>query len=134
MCMMYIKDFSWWCKDKEYIHNSTWEAKYPKVREVWYVKRGVNVWFEVDGKNCYLRPVIVLRKIGSLYFCVPLTTKHKENKYHYLLDYKTFNKTSSVMLSQARIIDIKRFSDNIWWVYKEDFYEIKKIMKEMYLS
>ena len=46
----------------------------------------------------------------------------------------TFGKVSSVMLSQARIIDIKRFSQNIGLCTEKDFKQIKKLMRDMYLS
>lgn len=130
---MYIKEFEQRSEEKKETHESEASILYPKERQVWYMKRWVNIGFESDGKWEFLRPILVMKRIGAMYFCVPLTTKHKDNRFHYLLDQSTFNKTSSVMLSQARVVDVKRFTDHIWTVNKTDFKQIKKLMREMYL-
>jgi len=64
-----------------------------------------------------------------------MTTKHKDNHYHFRLHSPDFGKNidSSLMLSQARIIDIKRFEEMIGYVSDEEFQIIKKLLKDMYL-
>lgn len=64
-----------------------------------------------------------------------MTTKHKDNPYHYKLKSVNFSSeiNSSLMLSQARIIDIKRFEEMIGYVSEEEFQIIKKFLQEMYL-
>lgn len=60
---MYIKDFDGWNKEKQTIHNKKHKQFYPKTRQVWYTKLGVNVGYEADGKAEYTRPVLIIKKI-----------------------------------------------------------------------
>jgi hypothetical protein len=57
--------------------------------------------------------VLVIKRIGSLFWCIPMTTKPKNNRFHYVLKSIKFGEgiVSSLMLSQARIIDFKRFEE-----------------------
>lgn len=128
----YMKDFQWWSVMKPKIHDTTINF-FPKEREVWFVSLGMNIWSETDGKTDYRRPVIVLKKVWSLYFCVPLTTKHKDNIYHYHLG-KIAWKDSSILLSQVKVLDARRFINNIWRIDEQDLLQIKKLIQEMYLG
>ncbi len=131
----YIKEFDIWNKEKKELHMSEEIEIYPKPRHIWYAKFGVNIGSESDGKAEFLRPVLVLSKIGSLYWVVPLTSKFKENIFHHTLESVKFEKIeySLIMLSQARIIDKKRFQERIGkMVSKEEFSEIQKKMKSLY--
>lgn len=130
---MHQKNFKQWWIKKENVHKKN-NSIYPKEREIWFVHRWINIWYESDWKWWFLRPVIVVKKIWSLFFFVTLTTKHKNNNFHYLLKDVDFDVQSSVMLSQWRIIDSKRFSHNIWRVGKKEFTKIKNLMNKMYFS
>lgn len=73
------------------------------------------------------RPVLVLKKVWSLFFIVSMTTKWKDNsKFYYKLDNSYFNKESYIILSQVKMIDKKRFMDYIGRISWEDFDNIKK--------
>ena len=52
---------------------------YINLREIWFVKMGKNIGHEEDGKNKFLRPVLVIKKVGNLFFTVALTSKGKDN-------------------------------------------------------
>jgi mRNA-degrading endonuclease toxin of MazEF toxin-antitoxin module len=132
--MNYSRNFDAWNEEKKSLDAQNLPIRHPKVRYIWYVKLGVNVGFESDGKKKFKRPVLVLAKIGSLYWVVPLTSKLKENAFHYSLKSVSFDdvKNSVVMLSQARVIDVSRFSHEIGRVEKEEFKKIQKKMKSLY--
>ncbi len=69
---------------------------------------GVNIGFEQNGGKDFLRPVVVYKKFNKHVFLgIPLTSKIKEDKFHYEFEYKA-DIRSFVMLSQIRLFDIKR--------------------------
>jgi mRNA-degrading endonuclease toxin of MazEF toxin-antitoxin module len=88
---------------------------------------------EENGKEDFRRPVLVINRIGGLFFVVPLSTKEKDNKFYYRLTSVDFKKPSLVMLSQARVIDKKRFMNKIGEISDEEFQKIKKFLRKMYL-
>lgn len=131
----YIKDFDNWNKIKKGIENGEKKIRYPKERQIRYIKLWVNLWFEADGKSEFTRPVLIVKKVGSLFWCIPMTTKGKLNKFYYRLQSVNFWKDieSSLMLSQARIIDGKRLEEMIWYISEEEFKIIKKLLNDLYL-
>ena len=60
-----------------------------------------------------------------------MTTKEKDNKYHYSLKKHQFDTPSVLLLSQAKILDKKRFEKHIGVVDQEEFKTIKKLLKEL---
>jgi len=131
---MYIKDFDGCNKENQTIHNKKHKQFYPKPRQVWYTKLGVNIWYEADGKTEYTRPVLIIKKIGSLFRCLPLTSQEKSDIFHYAIkDAQRNGKKSRVMLSQAKIIDSRRFEEMLGYVSESEFQTIKKLLKDMYL-
>lgn len=131
--MSYTKDFEGRNIEKQSLESKTSQDFYVNPGEIWYVKLWVNIGFEEDWKREYRRPVLVISRIGSLFFVIPLTSKIKENKYHFRLLSPYFEVTSTAMLSQARVIDKKRFLDKIGWISHEEMMEIQKKLKELYL-
>lgn len=107
---------------------------YVQPREIWYVKLGVNIWFEQNGKREFQRPVLVVERIWILLFVIPLSTKEKNSPYYYKLQSTSFDKPSMAMLSQIRVIDKRRFVNQIGLVSKDELCIIKKLLKEMYLK
>ena len=133
--IMHEKDFDQWSNEKKNIHYKKDNKNfYPKIREVFYAKIGVNIGFESDGKSEFMRPVLILSKIGSLYWAVPLTSKYKQNFFHHELQSISFSNIehSLIMLSQSRIIDKRRLVESLGMVSKEEFQCIQKKMKSMY--
>jgi len=133
----YQKNFDGWNEEKKKLEeNSNQKVFYPKKRQIRYIKLWVNLWFESDGKWKFTRPMLVIKRIGSLFRCIPMTTKNKNNRFHYTLKSIHFKNiiSSSLLLSQARIIDYKRFEEMLWYVSQEEFLIIKKLLKDMYLG
>lgn len=114
--------FFWFNNNKTFINE----------REIWYIRLWINIWFEQDWKWLFRRPILVIKKIGNLFFVVPLSTKWKMNRYNYAITSINFNKPSSIILSQGRVIDKKRFMDYVWTISLQEFEHIKKLLKDMY--
>jgi mRNA interferase MazF len=127
----YEKDFDGWNELKKQLSD---RKKIPefKEREVWWCPLGVNLGFEEDGKNKnFERPVLVFRKFNRWLFAgVPLTTKNKNNEFHFRLPcYKNID--SSVILSQARTLSAKRLIRRVRWVEPKVFDEICRKYAEL---
>jgi hypothetical protein len=65
-----------------------------------------------------------------LYF---LTTKGKDSKFYYRLPDLYFKKPSSIILSQARVMDKARFIEKIGIVSEGIFFDIKEKLKALML-
>lgn len=124
--------FNSWNILKQKVHKKEKEKFYVKQREVWSVIMGQNIWFEEDWKwKDFERPVLVLKKIWIVYLCVAMTTKWKNNDfYHKLKDSVCEN--SYIILSQPKLLDIKRFHYKIETIHEEDFLEIQKKLKNLW--
>jgi mRNA interferase MazF len=76
------KDFDRWNKLKKAINASEEsERVYFHEGDIWWARLGVNVGYEIDGKDRdFSRPVIVLKKYNQYSFlALPLTTASKPN-------------------------------------------------------
>lgn len=124
------KDFAGWHKFKTEIANLH-EAPTFREREVWWCSVGVNVGYEIDGKNTFFnRPVLILRKFNTrLFWGVPLSTKIKENPhYHHMV---FLGKKQSVLLTHLRLYDSKRITDKLGKISHQLFDAIlAKLVKE----
>jgi len=133
--------FDKWNEDKKILEQLDLDKFYVNEREIYYTKMWVNVWFEQDWKNEFLRPVLVLKKLWNLFFTVALTSKNKSNKkFYYKLntavfieEKKKYEDSSYCILSQVRVMDKRRFTDKIWYISKDEFIEIKKILRDFLL-
>lgn len=138
---MLKKSFELWNKEKQNLHFFGKKSVYPKVREIWYTKTGVNIGFEENGKKKFLRPVLVLKKFGNLFFVISLTTKGKDEHYfYYKIKTASFNaknqknaKNSYLILSQVKVMDRKRFTENMGTLPQKEFIQIKKRLKTVLL-
>lgn len=133
-----------WNETKKIIHFQKWDNIsniFINEREFWYVKLGVNIWYEENGKKWFLRPVLILKKVGNLFFVFALTSKWKDkNRFYHQLNDVVFNeknskhkKKSYCILSQVRVIDKKRFTEVMWRVSEDEFLYIKEKLKELLL-
>lgn len=107
---------------------------YINPREIWFAKIGQNIGFEEKGKDNFLRPVLILKKIVNLFFTAALTIKGKDNNfYHKISDVELHNpkhkNSSYVILSQVKVIDKKRYTEKIGNVPKKEFGKIKEKLK-----
>lgn len=101
------KDFEKWNQLKQKIDSTNRQIIY-KDRDVWWCSIGINIGHEENGKNDFFtRPILILRKFNKQIFLgVPLTTKCKENKFYFRINFK--DKEQSAMLSQIRVFESKR--------------------------
>lgn len=114
------KDFKKWHALKS---NIDAEHKSPLFREqeIWWCSLGANVGFEEDGKNeLFERPVLVFRKFNKeLFFGLPMTSKKKEGKYYYSLNFHDAER--SAILSQLRVLSGKRLIRRIGKISDKQF-------------
>lgn len=120
----YSKDYKSWHKLKSQIENEG-EEKFFHEQEIWWCSIGVNVGYEEDGKNTkFERPVLVFRKFNKgMYWGIPLTSKIKKGKFYFTFDFK--ERSSTVILSQLRILSSKRLIRRMGKINKGSFLEIE---------
>ncbi len=119
------KNFDQWNEVKKGVDNS---GNFPnfREREVWFVNLGLNVGYEQNGKGSnYLRPVIIFKKFNyRLFWAVPLTKNVKNHKYYF--NFKINSKENSAILSQLRILDVKRLRYKIGYLSKKNYLLLTK--------
>ena len=123
------KDFDGWNKLKKEIDAREEDSRlFFKDGEVWWVSLGVNIGFEINGKDeQFMRPVIVLKKYNKFSFlALPLTTAKKENKYSMFVG-NIDGKDAYTNFSQLRNIDSKRLINKVAHI-EEDL--LKKIREK----
>ena len=127
-----MNEFSKWCEKKSEIN---WLNKlfFPKHREIWYISIWKNIWFESNWKwDDFKRPILVLKRLWTMFLIVSMTTKWKSNKFYHKIDDKYFWKSSFITLSQFKTIDKKRFIEKIWKLEESEFLEIKNRIKQLF--
>ena len=121
------KDFDNWNKLKK---DLDLKEKLPtfKQREIWWCHIGLNIGDEENGKNTnYHRPILIIKKFNKrIFLAIPLTTQIKDNLYYHKVNFQ--NKTQCAMLSQIRILDVKRLDRKMGKLTSEEFENIKKDM------
>lgn len=118
---------------KKKVNNQNGEI-FVKPREVWFAHLGINVGNEEDGKGVtFQRPVLIIKKVGNMYFVAPMTSKWREDRFYHTLPEHYFGAPSRIILSQARILDKKRLTDKLLSINQEDFLIIKEKLKALLL-
>jgi mRNA interferase MazF len=100
-----------------------------KERDIIFLRMGKNIGYEQDGKGEeFLRPVVIYKKFNkNMFLGIPLTTKKKENIYHFEFTYTNKSKkeiTNSAILSQIKVFDTKRAKYKSGVINKEDFLQL----------
>ena len=129
--MWNMKDFDSWNEIKKKVEMTTLpEDLYFYEREIWWIRMGLNIGSEQDGKGYLsLRPVLILKKHNvQCCLCISLTTINKDNPYHFTFWCK--DDYVSAIISQIKLIDSKRLVRKIGIVSQSEFDEIKKDNKE----
>ena len=103
------KDFDNWNSEKKRLENVGHDSLVVHEREIWWCSIGINLGDEQDGKNeLFERPVLVLRKFNNkIVWVLPMSTQQKDGIYYHSLEHD--GKTFSVLLSQLRLLSVKRF-------------------------
>lgn len=119
-----VKDFGQWLRIKAEL-DIRQDLPTFQEREIWWCSIGLNVGFEILGKDeKFTRPVLILRKYSrSTFFGLPLTSKRKQHPYHYHLN--VAGKEGSVLLDQGRTIDSRRLTKKISKLNENDAVAIK---------
>ena len=123
-----MKDFFNWHSKKSKL-DSIQKRPYFHEAEVWYASLGLNIGYEQDGKGTdYLRPALIVRKFNN-YICwvVPLTHTTKDT-IHYA-HITVLGDESAAILSQLKLIDVKRFSHKIDKISDDDFKLVTRKLK-----
>jgi mRNA-degrading endonuclease toxin of MazEF toxin-antitoxin module len=102
------------------------------MKEIWYIKIWINVWREIFWKKDFFRPVLVVSRIGNMFFCLPLTTKWKCSEFYIKL-FSVYNKKDSyIVVNQWRVFDVQRFFTKVTQVSLQEFEQIKKLLRYRY--
>lgn len=127
-----MDNFDNWNKIKKEVEKKSLIFTF-KVREIYWLNIGQNIGFEVYGKGEeFLRPVLVFRKFSKDSFLgIPLTSKIKEDMFHYNFIPIGKKKNNSAILSQIKLFSAKRIHDKMGKIGSEDFIELKIKMKEL---
>lgn len=122
------KDFDTWNGEKKKLHNGNFEELIFHEREIWWCSIGVNIGDEQDGKNeLFERPVLVIKKFNrKLAWVLPMSAKPKEGKYYFHIEHD--GKTFSVILSQLRLLSVKRFHRFVRKIPPKQFEDIKRLL------
>ncbi len=125
-----MKDFDKWNKLKKEVHKTT-PSGIVHEREIWWSTLGINIGYEEDGKHQqFERPVLILRKFGAeTVVILPLTTKIKRNRFHYIFEYDGVE--FGVILSQIRLISTRRLSRRIRKIGKGLFNDISMALYDL---
>lgn len=95
-------------------------------REIWWCSLGKNIGHEQDGKNAmFERPILILTKFNNrIFLAIPLTTKLKTNQFYHHFIFK--DQARSAIISQIRLLDMKRLHRKVGTVSLDDFQIIKQ--------
>lgn len=58
-----LEKFDIWNEEKKLITAKNSDNFYVNKKEIWYVKLGINIGSESNGKKYFRRPVLVLKKV-----------------------------------------------------------------------
>ena len=127
-----MKSFDDWNQKKKHTDKNHARPLF-KEREVWWCSVGVNVGDEQDGKgNSFARPVLVLRKFNrNVFVGIPFSTQIKSNPFYHPISFN--NREQSLILSQIRLLDAKRFGIKIGELSEEKVSAIKEKIKNLLL-
>lgn len=149
----FYKDFDKWNDYKKSLENKTSDLKkinYTKTLpitiyisynyregEVWYASVGINLGTEICGKNeNFSRPVLILKKFGKNFICLPLTSVKPKNvnfyeDISYFDQFKEIYTESYVLLTIPKSFDIIRLVRRIRRLKDFKFEEIKNRFKSL---
>jgi len=129
---MQEENYNQWNEIKKQAQNSEliWTIK---VREIYWVKVGQNIGYEVYGKGKdFLRPVLVVRKFSRDSFLgVPLTSVVKDDMFHFEFIPLNNKKNNYAILSQIKLFSSKRIHDKMSKISVDDFKNLKVKLRKL---
>jgi len=125
-----VIEFDEWNEIKKIISRNDFKFTF-KIREIYWMKVGQNIGFEVYGKGKeFLRPVLVLRKFSKDSFLgIPLTSQHKYDMFHFEFTPINKMKNNCAILSQVKLFSSKRIKSKFGKISEEDFKGLKNKLK-----
>lgn len=125
------KPFQQWHILKAQLHRKE-NVIYFHEREIWFCSLGVNVGFEQDGKNEWFeRPILILRKFNNfIFWAIPLSSTQKIGVYYHA--YQLYGRSYTAILSQLRLLDVRRLSRKVGTIPKGDFDQIIEKIKYLF--
>ena len=122
--MYFFKNFLDWFSLKPKIDKLPQRPLFQE-REVWNCHFGVNIGFELDGKNEKLiRPVLILKKLThNTFLGIPLTSKLKNGTWY--VKSTVQKKEGRYIISQIKMFDSKRLYNKVERIPDEEFYRVK---------
>ena len=140
--MPYTKDFDSWNEYKKDLEKlKTPLAVYDKktesykylfrTSEIWYCSVGVNIGVEICGKNQHFeRPVLVIRKTGRSFVCLPMTSQKPNNPMLYydlsFTDENNESVESYVLITSPLTFDVNRLQRRVRKVFEPIFKDLMK--------
>lgn len=130
--MEYVKDFDTWNTLKKFTESR--DRPIFHEREIWWCIFGINIGSEQDGEGEQsLRPVLIIKRINErVSYCVPLTTKLRQDDSHVAFYYD--DNLNTAILSQTKTIDARRLFQYKATIRKYTDYKIKKALRAYLLS
>jgi mRNA interferase MazF len=127
---VFVKRFLEWVGIKQKLDANDYTPPLVKEGDLWWCAIGENIGIEISGKGQrFTRPVVVLKKFGSLaFFGVPVSTRPRRGSWYTQFRFQGISQTA--MLTQARIFSYKRLDRRMGEIDEEDF----KKVKEAFLS
>ena len=127
-----IKRFTEWIGLKERLHEKTYKPPLFKEGEVWWCSLGENIGREINGKSqVFTRPVVVFKKLSSnIFLGLPTSTQEKIGTWY--VPITLGGKTTTVVLSQARSLDYKRFFSKLGQLDDTEMQKVRTAFKNLY--
>ena len=128
-----MKEFDRWNEQKKKT-----DARDDRVlfheREIWWCSLGVNVGSEQDGVGKrFERPVLVVKNFnGKVAWVIPLSRTFKKGSPYYRLLDETDAGKSAVVLTQLRLISIKRLVRKMDTIGEWQFREIVRGIRSLF--
>ncbi len=125
------KNFDTWNKKKINV-NDIVGVPFFHEREIWFCFLGVNVGFEQDGQgDDFQRPVVIIKKFNNeICWAIPLSKTKRRGKYYFEFNFNE-DIVSVAILSQIKLIDVKRLTYKIGEIRECDFLNLIKKLKAL---
>ena len=127
-----MEDFDQWNELKKKVNiKDTHSEFFPQVGEVWICILGKNIGREQNGgSDNFSRPTLIVKKFNNeIFWILPLSTKQKNLDFYYnFIDLN--NGKASVILSQIRLVHIKRFERKVYEMPLKDMNDIKGRLRD----
>lgn len=123
-------EFDTWNEQKREIDRSTFDRKHgqplPKQRGVWMCRFGKKIGVEMNGGGSnFSRPALVIKRFNhEQYWVVPLSTRQKPLDFYLNFTEKS-GQPASAVLSQMRLVSVKRMKRFMYTMPEETFDEVR---------